>query len=127
MSTNKNASSMGLGAKLGMMVAAAVIGVILISATFLYSERTLIFEERKNTVRQVVESAYGVLEHYGTLAAKGTLSEAEAKQRALDAIKALRYNGEEYFWINTISPQPKMVMHPIAQNLDGTELADKTD
>ena len=127
MSKRAKTVSLSLTAKLGVLVAGAVVGVLVISAAFLYSERTLIYSERKDTVRQVVESAYGIIEHYGTLAAKGTLSEQEAKERALDSIKALRYNGQEYFWINTLSSKPTMIMHPIVPDLDGKDLSDKTD
>ena len=41
----------------------------------------------------------------------------QASTEALRAIKSLRYEGGEYFWINDL--QPRMVMHPIKPELDG--------
>ncbi|MBS1169116.1 MAG: putative methyl-accepting chemotaxis protein [Burkholderiaceae bacterium] len=127
MSANKKKSSMRLATKLGWLVACALIGVVVISGSFLYSERTLILEERKATVRQVVEAAHATIAHFGNLAQSGKLSEQEAKQRALETLEALRYNGQEYFWVNTISAHPIMVMHPVSKNLIGTDLSDISD
>src|SRR5690606_21887700 len=39
------------------------------------------------------------------------------------AVKAIRYDGTEYIWINdTGRPIPKMIMHPTVPTLDGTVL-----
>ena len=43
----------------------------------------------------------------------------------MQAIQKLRYDGNEYFWINDM--QPRMVMHPVKPELDGKELADLKD
>jgi methyl-accepting chemotaxis protein len=53
----------------------------------------------------------------------GTLTEDEAKQQAIAAVKRLRYEKAEYFWINDLGkPVPKMVMHPTVPALDGKVL-----
>lgn len=119
--------TMSLSGKLGIMVGSAVIGVVAIAALFLHSERGLILEERKSNLTQVVESAHGILKHYGSQASKGLMSKKEAQKNALETIKELRYNKSDYFWINTISTQPRMVMHPTNPALDGTDLSNKTD
>jgi methyl-accepting chemotaxis protein len=76
-------------------------------------------------VQQTVEAAHSLIAHFHGLASKGAMPEAEAKQAAQAAIKALRYGGTEYFWINDM--QPKMVMHPIRPDLDGKDLSDNKD
>jgi len=55
---------------------------------------------------------------------KGEISEKQAMQQAKALVKAARYdNGTGYVWINdTGTPYPKMIMHPIASQLDGTVL-----
>ena len=54
----------------------------------------------------------------------GELTLKEAKRKALENIKRIRYeNGIGYFWINdTTMPYPRMIMHPIKPTLDGTIL-----
>ncbi|MFZ3287645.1 MAG: methyl-accepting chemotaxis protein [Telluria sp.] len=111
--------------KLWLLIIAMGAGITLLTTLFLVSERSLIIEERTNAVRQVVEVAHGIAVHFHSLVAKGTLSEADAMSAALQAIKALRYSGGEYFWINDM--QPAMVMHPINAALDGTNLAENKD
>jgi methyl-accepting chemotaxis protein len=111
--------------KLWLLTIAMGVGIAILTTLFLFSERKLIVEERENGVRQAVEVAYGVAVHYQGLAVKGKLSEVDAIQAARKAIKALRYSGDEYFWINDM--QTRMVMHPINEALDGTDLSEKKD
>ncbi|MHB8950122.1 MAG: methyl-accepting chemotaxis protein [Rhodoferax sp.] len=120
-----NFPSMSVARRLGLLVASAVLGIIILASVFLISERTLIMQERQSGVRQTVEIAHGLLVGYHAQVVAGKLSEPEAKQRALDEIRALRYSGDEYFWINDM--QPKMVMHPVRPELEGKDLTDNKD
>jgi methyl-accepting chemotaxis protein len=120
-----NPSSMSVARRLGLLTFSAVLGIIILATIFLISERTLIMQERQSSVRQTVEVAHGLLVRYQGMAAEGKITEAEAQQRALTEIKALRYSGDEYFWINDM--QPKMMMHAVKPELDGTDLTDNKD
>ncbi|QCF27116.1 methyl-accepting chemotaxis protein [Hydrocarboniclastica marina] len=79
-----------------------------------------LLDGRHAKTREVVETSFGILEHYHALGQSGVLSEAEAKAQALAVIKTLRYNESDYFWVNDTSP--RMIMHPINPKLDGTAL-----
>jgi methyl-accepting chemotaxis protein len=118
-------SSLSIGRRLVFLVLSAMLGIIIILAVSLWSDRTLIMAERQSGVRQTVETAHGLLVHYQKLAADGKLTEDQAKMEALSAIKDLRYSGEEYFWINDM--HPTMVMHPIKPELDGKDLSGNKD
>ena len=83
------------------------------------------YEAKENQTRHVVETAYGVINYYSKQAEDGAMSEKEAKQAAMLSVKGLRYNGEEYFWINDM--EPRMIMHPFTPELDGKSVADKKD
>ncbi|WP_157407077.1 methyl-accepting chemotaxis protein [Janthinobacterium sp. CG3] len=117
--------SISIAKKLGLLTMNAIIGIVVLTALFLYSERTLILNERQSNVRQAVETAYGILEYYNTQAAKGVLPQQEAQQKAMDSIKGLRYSDTEYFWINDM--HPTMLMHPIKPDLEGKDLSDNKD
>ncbi|MBB1487356.1 diguanylate cyclase [Oceanospirillum sp. D5] len=80
---------------------------------------------KKDATRQAVEVAFGVLVHYQRLVENRELSAEEAKDRAKEAIKGLRYSSREYFWIN--DTHPRMIMHPTAPRLNGTDLSDFAD
>ncbi len=116
---------LNIAKKLWILAACATLGVIVLTALFLQSERTLILSERKASVRQTVESAYSILEYYQGLAAAGKMSEDDARRNARETIKALRYSGKEYFWINDM--QARMIMHPFKPELEGQDLSDNKD
>jgi len=120
-----NFSSMTVVRRLGFLVAIAVLGMVGLAAVFLFSERALIMAERQSGVRQTVEIAHGLVVHHQKLAAEGKMPEAQAQQQAKDAIRQLRYSGDEYFWINDM--HPTMVMHPIKPELEGKDLTSNQD
>ena len=117
--------SMSIAKKLAVLIVSAVIGIAMLTALFLFSERKLILEERQNNVRQAVETAHGILAHYHGLASTGAMPQVDAQKKAMDTIRSLRYGGAEYFWINDM--RPVMLMHPIKPDLDGKDLTDKKD
>jgi len=118
-------SSMPVARRLGLLTLSAVLGIIVLASIFLVSERRLLLEERQNGVKQLVEIGYNMLQHSQKMVADGRVSEADAKQRAISVISALRYGNGEYFWINDM--HPKMVMHPIKPELDGKDLTGNKD
>lgn len=116
---------LNIAKKLWMLAACATLGIVILTGLFLQSERKLILAERQTSVSQAVEAAHGVLTRFHDLAAKGTMSEEDAKRHAMETVKSMRYSGKEYFWINDM--QPRMVMHPFKPELDGKELAENRD
>ncbi len=111
--------------KLGLLVALAVIGYIVNIGAGLLNLRDNLMEDRMLKTRNVVEVAHGVVGHYHALARSGALSGAEAQAAAMEALRTLRYDGQEYFWINDM--QHHMVMHPISPQLVGKDLSDLKD
>ncbi len=79
------------------------------------------YETKHVQSQNLVEATYSILEHYAEQAQDGIISEEEAKRTALEIIKTLRYEGDNYFWINDV--HPRMIMHPIQTELDGTDLS----
>ncbi len=118
-------NNMKIGKKLGLLIFSAILGIVALTALLLVSERKLIMEERENNVRQVVETAHGLLTYYHGLVINGTLTEPQAQQQAMQAIRGLRYSEAEYFWINDM--HQRMLMHPIKPALEGQDLTDMKD
>ncbi|MEQ1916641.1 MAG: methyl-accepting chemotaxis protein [Gallionella sp.] len=111
--------------KLSLVILIVMLGLLVISAFALYNERANLLKDRQTKTRHVVDTAYGVLTYQYSLQSKGLLSEEQAKIIALDAIKALRYDDKEYFWINDLTPT--VLMHPIKPALDGKDVTDLKD
>ena len=77
-------------------------------------------QERMNATREHVEIAHGVVAWAYSREASGELPREEAQKLAKSAVSKLRYNKEEYFWINDM--RPYVVMHPIKPDLDGKDV-----
>jgi len=120
-----NLNALSISKRLWVIVLAALVGVMVQAGVSMYSERKIMTDERQDGVRQSVETALAIVAHFHSLVGKGKIDEAEGKKQALDALRSLRYNDAEYFWVNDM--HPKMVMHPIRPELDGTDLTDNKD
>ncbi|TAL27131.1 MAG: hypothetical protein EPN94_02050 [Nitrospirae bacterium] len=101
---------------------AGILGSMLLAAISLRHE---IDGEKRLKTRHVVEVAYGFIEHFYGLSKEGVMSEQDAKNAAVSAIKSLRYEESDYFWINDMVPV--MVMHPHMPELNGKDLSDYKD
>jgi methyl-accepting chemotaxis protein len=114
-----------IGKKLAVLASCAALGIGLLITFFILTERSLVLEERKASVRQEVEAAHNILVYNQSLAAKGVLSESDAKRNAIEAIKSFRYGDGDYFWIQDMDA--RIVMHPIKPELDGKDLSQAKD
>ncbi|MGC9194617.1 MAG: methyl-accepting chemotaxis protein [Syntrophobacteraceae bacterium] len=106
----------------------AVTIVVCISSIFLYiypKVRQRIIQDKYQKTREVVETAWCILDFYEKQVEAKKLSLVDAKQLACDEIKDLRYGKDEYFWI--IDMLPRMVMHPIIPSLDGKDMRNVKD
>ncbi len=116
---------MTLNRKLGSLIAVLWIGLIAIGIIGAWQNRTSMIDDRKEQLKTLVNEAYAVTAHYAALAANKTLTEEEAKKRALDVVGAIRYGTDGYLSIN--DSHPKMVMHPIKAAMNGQDLSSYTD
>jgi methyl-accepting chemotaxis protein len=111
--------------RLGALVLSSLLGIIAISVFFVVTEKNLILKEHQLGIQNTVEVASSLVEHYQKQVTESKMSEADAKQAALVAVKAIRFGENGYMWIN--DTQPKMLMHPILPAMEGQDLSDKKD
>ncbi|HYU47906.1 MAG TPA: methyl-accepting chemotaxis protein, partial [Terriglobales bacterium] len=117
--------SMSLNGKFKVMVAIAAVGLLALAGMWLSSERSDLLSERLQKTRSLVEIPYSIIAEQYEMETTGKLSRAEAQKRALEAIRAVRYEDSNYFWINDM--HPTMVMHPMKPEMDGKDLTDFRD
>ena len=79
MSISEKLQQLSISRRLQLLIASAVIGILLLTALFLASEKKMILEERQANVQQTVETAAKVVSHYYDLASQHQMSEADAK------------------------------------------------
>ncbi len=106
------------------VIALAVFGLLSFAAFWLTTERGRMLAEKREKARNLVESVSSLVEHCYSLEQHG-MPRPEAQKQAIALVKALRYEGNNYFWINDL--RPVMVMHPTKAQLDGTDLSTLKD
>jgi methyl-accepting chemotaxis protein len=115
---------MSLRSKLNGLTAITVAGLCILVAIVLIGEKNQLLADRKEKIRNLVEVAYATVDNYEQQARAGKISLEEAKRLSLEALRPLRYDRVEYFWVNDMGrPAPKMIMHPTAPALEGTVLS----
>ena len=116
-------AGMSLRTKLLGLSAFTVAALALLFAVSLNNEKAQLIHDRQEKLRNLVESAHATVAHFEKQAKDGKLSDEDARKAAMDALRSVRYDNVEYFWINDLGkPAPKMIMHPTVPALDGKVL-----
>lgn len=103
---------------------------LFIAATFLFIipsfERNMM-DRKRETIRELNNSVHSLLESFHREEKAGRLTGAQARKKAAEAVRALRYgpDAKDYFWITDLAP--KMIVHPYRPDLDGKDLSDFKD
>ncbi|WP_153114882.1 methyl-accepting chemotaxis protein [Rhodocyclus tenuis] len=117
--------NMNLLARLSLTTLLAILAMAAIVLVALSATRALLYDDRQIKTRHLVEVAHDVADGFYALQKSGVLSEVQAREQAIRAIRGLRYEKKEYFWINDLGkPVPKMIMHPTLPKLEGTVIDD---
>jgi len=103
--------------RLGIIVALIVMLLIVLTAVVLDRHYDALKTKSYEENQHLVEVVHTMLDAF---AARTDITEDEARALALDAVKVLRYDRTNYFWIQ--DDTPTMVMHPIKPELDGRDL-----
>ena len=103
--------------RLGIIAALITLLFVLLTALVLNRHYEALKQKSYDENQHLVEVVHTLL---GSFAKRDDVDEATAKQLALEAVKALRYDGNNYFWIQ--DETPAMVMHPMKPALDGKDL-----
>jgi diguanylate cyclase (GGDEF)-like protein/PAS domain S-box-containing protein len=109
-----------ISTRLWLLVVSFSCAVFANQAIELLSHEQRLRSEKEQQLHEQVETAHSLLQHFDSEAKSGRLSESEAREQAIRAIRPLRYSEKEYFWIHELShPIPRMVMHPTSPELEG--------
>ncbi|WP_417596911.1 methyl-accepting chemotaxis protein [Oceanospirillum sp.] len=111
--------------KLWVIIGLMAMGTAVLISVSLMSLKDNLLEDRKIKTKHVVETVHGFLDHYYAMEKAGHLSREQAQQAAQKAIEGLRYDQDEYFWINDMNAV--VIMHPIKPELNGKNLANLED
>ena len=105
-----------------MLLCVAAIYFLILPAT-----HDALLEKKRDTLRAIVASAISLSERHHAAELAGTLTPDQARQRAIEDIRALRYGEEnkDYLWV--INHEPRMIAHPYRADLEGQALGEHAD
>ncbi|MEK8082197.1 methyl-accepting chemotaxis protein [Pseudomonas sp. XK-1] len=113
--------SLPISRRLWLILLVAIVMLVFQGALLLRQIHTDLYAAKGEKTQHVVQSVAGILKHYHSLESSGGISREEAQAQAMEVIKGLRYDGQDYFWIN--DQTPVMIMHPTNPKLDGQNLS----
>ncbi|MDH6147507.1 MULTISPECIES: methyl-accepting chemotaxis protein [Paraburkholderia] len=90
-----------------------------------YQTREMRMEERRLDLQHTAELALSAVKTLGDQAAAGSMPLAEAKKRAMDTVRNMRFGESGYFQI--VNSQPMVLMHPTLTQLNGKDVSDYKD
>ncbi len=94
---------------------------------FLPRLESRLMDRKRETIRELTETAWRTLDFYAEAAETGDLALDRAKSLATAHLRHLRYGheGKDYFWINDM--HPNLIMHPYRPDLEGTDISGFAD
>ena len=111
--------------KLWAIIALMSLGTSALIGVSLFSLYMTQFQDRQDRTKDLVEVAHSTLTYYYQDALDKGTNQTQAKQAAFNAIRALRYEEKEYFWINDMNST--MLMHPVNPALEGKDMSSFQD
>lgn len=118
-------NNFSIKARLYLLAFLGIVSTLIVFVFSLIQEYNNLLESRKIKTQHLVEAAVSLVEQYDQRVEAGDMSKEDAEKAALLALKSMRYDQKEYFWINDMKPH--MIMHPMKPELDGKDLSGIVD
>jgi len=115
---------LNVNARIFLLIGIAALGIAGIFTISADSVATALKFEREEQTRRLVETAASMISNYQARVKAGEFSEEEAKKLALNSVSALRYDSDQYFWVNDWDGN--MLSHP-KKELVGTNILNLKD
>ncbi|MFV0350039.1 MAG: cache domain-containing protein, partial [Halodesulfovibrio sp.] len=80
-------------------------------------------EVKKNDLKRVVDAAYSQI--MALRKSRANLPAEQLKEEIADLVRSIRFEGDNYLWINVTTP--RMIRHPVDASMNGADLSDYRD
>ena len=115
----------GIGAKIYLLIGFCLLGSLVVDGLEIGELSRALRAQKQLELTHLGEVALGIVTEEYAASQKGLESADQAKTRAINRLRVLRYGQDGYFWINDM--QPRMIMHPTKPEFDGKDLSDYAD
>ncbi len=111
--------------RLMIVVLLGALGLMVFATVSLRSLNANLLSERQSKTHEQIETAVSLVNELIKEGQAEGLSTEAMQKRAMSLVSGLRYSGNQYFWINSMSGE--MLMHPTNPKLVGTQITDLKD
>ena len=115
-----------LSRRLYGLLALFAMGFFAVVGYQLYDLKTNLDDFKRTELQSVVQAATSVVQSYYDRFQAGEMTEDDAKVQALDAVRAMRYQGKEYFFIDDYNSMI-LIMHPTKPEKQGSDRSVEAD
>ncbi|WP_296516916.1 cache domain-containing protein [Rhodopseudomonas sp.] len=112
---------MTLSRKIYALIGLSFIGVVGIALLDSRELASGLEQQKQIELQHMTELALGIVKEEHAAVQTDGVADAEAQKRALARVAKLRYGNNDYFWVNDM--QPRMVMHPMKPEMNGTDIS----
>ncbi len=116
---------MTVGRKIYALIGLSFLGLLGIAILDSRELASSLMQQKQIELKHLAELALGIVKEEHAASQKGDIAAADAQKRAMARVAALRYGNNDYFWINDM--QPRMVMHPMKPEMNGSDLSTNKD
>jgi methyl-accepting chemotaxis protein len=112
------------------IIASSLVGILAFLMVMIYILPSIydrMLDIKRENIKHIIDVNITFLESLEIEVKENKITREEAKRRAYNAIKAMRYGSDkkDYIWINDF--EPKIIMHPIRKELEGKNVSDFKD
>ncbi|KAF7597982.1 MAG: chemotaxis protein [Candidatus Dactylopiibacterium carminicum] len=118
-------SNMSLRKRLWAVIVLTLIGFLASTILAILDLRDLAIRDHETRVRHLVESTVSLVRTQVEAERTGALSREEAQKRAADALRGLRYNENDYFFV--LGKGATMLVHGMDRSNEGRNFGDIRD
>jgi methyl-accepting chemotaxis protein len=117
--------SLTISKKLWLLTIVTTIGLVALTSLALEEYHAGLMNEKGLQTKVLIETAHSLIANQYEHAINGDFDMDEAKHRAMEDVKGLRYDENNYFWINDLNA--RIIMHPIKPELDNKDMSSFED
>ncbi|HWX00620.1 methyl-accepting chemotaxis protein [Collimonas sp.] len=117
--------NLSLKAKLWLVLAVMWIGLLLLAGWSALNTRDTMMSEREAGLKNVVQTAAGIVKGYADEVAAGKINLAQAQSQALQRISSMRYAQDNYVFV--FDSRPVVLMHPTSKDIVDKNVGERKD
>ncbi|MET1754163.1 methyl-accepting chemotaxis protein [Novosphingobium sp. RD2P27] len=111
--------------RLFVITVAIALGMILVTGLSLTRLDSAMRNGVADRTKKIVETGHSIVAYYEAEERAGRMSKEQAQAAALSALKVMRYGDNDYLFVT--DHQPRMLMHPMKPEMDGTDVGGQVD